>query len=146
LGDAVGTSFELAGCSSNDSNEGGNGKKGREAEVHVFNGRLFELDCWRGDGMLFADGELFYDLTLYTTERRVSSPTLCTLLHTAHSPSAHAGTKRSGVPTYLLFRQGKPTRRKKSYISWAVETYGCCGWLGMPYDHRSLVLGPMKTQ
>jgi len=50
LGDAVGTSFELAGCGSSDSNEGGNGKKGREAEVHVFNGRLTELDCWRAMG------------------------------------------------------------------------------------------------
>ena len=45
LGDAVGTSFELTGCGSDNSNKGGNGE--REAEVHLFNGRLTELDCLR---------------------------------------------------------------------------------------------------
>ena len=91
--------------------------------------------------MLFADGELFYDLTLYT-ER--TSPPLCTLLHTAPFPSAHAGAKRSGGTYCYSVTERQQGEKKSPYISCNVEIYECCHWLGVPYDHRSLVLGPVE--
>ena len=108
LGDAVGTSFELAGCSSDDSNEGSDGEKGREAEVHLFDGRVTELDCLRGDGMLFADGELFFFI-----QRRGPHP-----LHApAHSPFSQRTCLCEEVGrTYLLLRHSKAARRKR-YMS-----------------------------
>ena len=42
-----------------------------------FSGKAGELDCSRGDGVLFADGELFCEMPFYM-ERGSSSPSLCT--------------------------------------------------------------------
>ena len=138
MGDAAGASFELAGCSSDDSNEGNDGEKGREAEVHLFYGRVIELDCLRGDGMPFSDCELFYDLTFIQRGGPLS--------HSVHHfPRKSARAKGLGVvPTGLLFRHSKATRRKRYHIFLEMSrlTNVVAGWA----CHRPLVPVPMKTQ
>ena len=71
----VGTSFELAVCGGSDCNEGGDREQGREAYENLFSGRVGELDCSRGDGMLFASDELFCNSVFFftVTAKRASS-------------------------------------------------------------------------
>ena len=71
----VGTSFDLAVCGGSDCNEGGDREQGREAYENLFSGRVGELDCSRGDGMLFASDELFCNSVFFftVTAKRASS-------------------------------------------------------------------------
>ena len=111
----VGTGFERAGCGGSECNEGGDGEKGREADEHLLVLRVGEFDCSRCDGMLFADGELFYNLPFYT-ERRTSFPSLCAPLRTACSPNTHVGGKRSGVPTCHSVTAKQRGEKQNKYV------------------------------
>ena len=65
-----------------------------ENRMNIFRGRAGELSC-EGDGMVFADGELFCSLSFYTA-RRTSTPFDCTPLHTAHSPVMYPSVQGAG--------------------------------------------------
>ena len=65
-----------------------------ENRMNIFRGRVGELSC-EGDGMVFADGELFCNLSFYTA-RRTSTPFDCTPLHTACSPAMYPNAQRAG--------------------------------------------------
>ena len=97
------------------------------------------LSCSSGDGIPFADhGELFYDLPFYT-EKKASSPSLCTPLHTPRSLSTQVG---SGVPA----RHSVTARQQGARISSMSRNVRASCWLAMSYDHHPLVLGPMRMR